>query len=103
MHCCTGTKPLCSRDHVGNILADSRTAPCTGSALPAIGSMQAFVEIAAEVAQGFRDVGSDEMLVDAMTARMTVANACTLDTIVTANLHADAEIAALRKSGTQSP
>jgi hypothetical protein len=27
----------------------------------------------------------------------------TLDTIVTANLHPDAEIAALRKSGKQSP
>jgi hypothetical protein len=102
MHGCTGAKPLSSSDHFGNILADSRTAPCTGSALPAIGSMQAFVEIAAEVAQGFRDVGSDEMLVDAMTARMTLKRG-TLDTIVTANLHPDAEIAALRKSGTQSP
>ena len=57
--------------------------------------MQAFVEIAAEVAQGFRDVGSDKVLVDAMTARMTLKRG-TLDTIVTTNLHADAVIAALQ-------
>jgi tartrate dehydrogenase/decarboxylase / D-malate dehydrogenase len=63
--------------------------------------MQAFVEIAVEVAQGFRDVGSEKMLVDAMTARMTLKRGAP-DTIVTTNLHADAVIAALRKSGRQS-
>jgi hypothetical protein len=51
--------------------------------------MQAFVEIAVEVAQGFRDVGSEKMLVDAMTARMTLKRGAP-DTIVTTNLHADA-------------
>src|SRR6476469_1997071 len=45
-------------------------------------------EIAAEVAQDFPDVTWDKMLVDAMTARMTL-KPVTLDTIVATNLHAD--------------
>ncbi|BCH23829.1 tartrate dehydrogenase [Mesorhizobium sp. L-8-3] len=45
-------------------------------------------EIAAEVAAEFPDVAWDKMLVDAMTARMTLRPA-TLDTIVATNLHAD--------------
>jgi tartrate dehydrogenase/decarboxylase/D-malate dehydrogenase len=45
-------------------------------------------EIAAEVAQDFPDVTWDKMLVDAMTARMTLKPG-TLDTIVATNLHAD--------------
>jgi tartrate dehydrogenase/decarboxylase/D-malate dehydrogenase len=45
-------------------------------------------EIAAEVAAEFPDVGWDKMLVDAMTARMTL-HPGTLDTIVATNLHAD--------------
>jgi len=45
-------------------------------------------EIAAEVAREFPDVAWDKMLVDAMTARMTLKPA-TLDTIVATNLHAD--------------
>lgn len=45
-------------------------------------------EIAAEVAREFPDVSWDKMLVDAMTARMTLHPA-TLDTIVATNLHAD--------------
>jgi tartrate dehydrogenase/decarboxylase/D-malate dehydrogenase len=45
-------------------------------------------EIAAEVAQDFPDVSWDKMLVDAMTARMTLKPG-TLDTIVATNLHAD--------------
>ena len=45
-------------------------------------------EIAAEVASEFPDVTWDKMLVDAMTARMTLRPA-TLDTIVATNLHAD--------------
>ncbi len=45
-------------------------------------------EIAAEVAKGFPDVTWDKMLVDAMTARMTLKPR-SLDTIVATNLHAD--------------
>ncbi len=45
-------------------------------------------EIAAEVAREFPDVTWDKMLVDAMTARMTLKPA-SLDTIVATNLHAD--------------
>ena len=45
-------------------------------------------EIAAEVAREFPDVTWDKMLVDAMTARMTLRPG-TLDTIVATNLHAD--------------
>ena len=45
-------------------------------------------EIAAEVAQEFPDVTWDKMLVDAMTARMTLKPK-SLDTIVATNLHAD--------------
>ena len=45
-------------------------------------------EIAAEVAQEFPDVAWDKMLVDAMTARMTLKPQ-SLDTIVATNLHAD--------------
>ena len=45
-------------------------------------------EIAEEVAAEFPDVTWDRMLVDAMTARMTLKPA-TLDTIVATNLHAD--------------
>jgi tartrate dehydrogenase/decarboxylase/D-malate dehydrogenase len=45
-------------------------------------------EIGAEVAQEFPDVKWDKMLVDAMTARMTIKPE-TLDTIVATNLHAD--------------
>ncbi len=45
-------------------------------------------EIAAEVAREFPDVTWDKMLVDAMTARMTLKPA-TLDTVVATNLHAD--------------
>lgn len=45
-------------------------------------------EIAAEVAQEFPDVTWDKMLVDAMTARMTLKPQ-SLDTIVATNLHAD--------------
>src|SRR6202046_55360 len=45
-------------------------------------------EIAAEVAQDCPDVTWDKMLVDAMTARMTLKPG-TLDTIVATNLHAD--------------
>ena len=45
-------------------------------------------EIGAEVAREFPDVRSDKMLVDAMTARMTMKPE-TLDTIVATNLHAD--------------
>ena len=45
-------------------------------------------EIAAEVAREFPDVTWDKMLVDAMTARMTLKPG-TLDTIVATNLHAD--------------
>jgi tartrate dehydrogenase/decarboxylase/D-malate dehydrogenase len=45
-------------------------------------------EIAAEVAREFPEVAWDKMLVDAMTARMTLKPA-TLDTIVATNLHAD--------------
>src|SRR6185312_8139382 len=45
-------------------------------------------EIAAEVARESPDVAWDKMLVDAMTARMTLKPA-TLDTIVATNLHAD--------------
>jgi tartrate dehydrogenase/decarboxylase/D-malate dehydrogenase len=45
-------------------------------------------EIAAEVALEFPDVTWDKMLVDAMTARMTLKPA-TLDTVVATNLHAD--------------
>lgn len=45
-------------------------------------------EIAAEVAKEFPDVTWDRMLVDAMTARMTL-NPKSLDTIVATNLHAD--------------
>jgi isocitrate/isopropylmalate dehydrogenase len=45
-------------------------------------------EIAAEVAQDFPEVTWDKMLVDAMTARMTLKPG-TLDTIVATNLHAD--------------
>ncbi len=45
-------------------------------------------EIAAEVAKDFPDVSWDRMLVDAMTARMTL-NPKSLDTIVATNLHAD--------------
>ncbi|OAP40121.1 tartrate dehydrogenase [Sinorhizobium glycinis] len=45
-------------------------------------------EIAAEVAQEFPDVTWDKMLVDAMTARMTLKPR-SLDTIVATNLHAD--------------
>ncbi len=45
-------------------------------------------EIAAQVAQEFKDVTWDKMLVDAMTMRM-VMRPHTLDTIVATNLHAD--------------
>jgi tartrate dehydrogenase/decarboxylase/D-malate dehydrogenase len=45
-------------------------------------------EIAAQVAREFPDVTWDRMLVDAMTARMTLKPA-SLDTIVATNLHAD--------------
>lgn len=45
-------------------------------------------EIAAEVAAEFPDVSWDKMLVDAMTARMTL-NPESIDTIVATNLHAD--------------
>jgi tartrate dehydrogenase/decarboxylase / D-malate dehydrogenase len=45
-------------------------------------------EIAAEVAKEFPDVAWDKMLVDAMTARMTLKPQ-SLDTIVATNLHAD--------------
>jgi tartrate dehydrogenase/decarboxylase/D-malate dehydrogenase len=45
-------------------------------------------EIAVEVAQDFPDVTWDKMLVDAMTARMTL-KPHTLDTIVATNLHGD--------------
>src|SRR5438270_2048615 len=45
-------------------------------------------EIGAEVAPEFPDVAWDRMLVDAMTARMTLRPA-SLDTIVASNLHAD--------------
>ena len=45
-------------------------------------------EIAAQVASEFPDVAWDKMLVDAMTARMTLKPA-SLDTIVATNLHAD--------------
>ncbi len=45
-------------------------------------------EIAAEAAKAFPDVTWDKMLVDAMTARMTLRPQ-TLDTIVATNLHAD--------------
>src|SRR5262245_26374717 len=45
-------------------------------------------EIAAEVAREFPNVAWDKMLVDAMTARMTLKPA-SLDTIVATNLHAD--------------
>jgi tartrate dehydrogenase/decarboxylase/D-malate dehydrogenase len=45
-------------------------------------------EIAAEVAREFPDVRWDKMLVDAMTARMTLKPA-SLDTVVATNLHAD--------------
>jgi tartrate dehydrogenase/decarboxylase/D-malate dehydrogenase len=45
-------------------------------------------EIAAEVASEFPDVTWDKMLVDAMTARMTLKPR-SLDTIVATNLHAD--------------
>lgn len=45
-------------------------------------------EIAAEIAREFPDVTWDRMLVDAMTARMTL-NPRSLDTIVATNLHAD--------------
>ncbi|TIU09077.1 MAG: tartrate dehydrogenase, partial [Mesorhizobium sp.] len=45
-------------------------------------------EIAAEVAREFPDVTWDKMLVDAMTARMTLKPR-SLDTIVATNLHAD--------------
>ena len=45
-------------------------------------------EIAAEVALEFPDVTWDKMLVDAMTARMTLRPE-SLDTIVATNLHAD--------------
>ena len=45
-------------------------------------------EIAAEVAKEFPDVTWDKMLVDAMTARMTLKPQ-SLDTIVATNLHAD--------------
>ena len=45
-------------------------------------------EIAAQVARDFPDVTWDKMLVDAMTARMTLKPG-TLDTIVATNLHAD--------------
>ena len=45
-------------------------------------------EIAAEVATEFPDVTWDKMLVDAMTARMTLKPR-SLDTIVATNLHAD--------------
>ncbi len=45
-------------------------------------------EIAAEVAEEFPDVTWDKMLVDAMTARMTL-NPRSLDTMVATNLHAD--------------
>ena len=45
-------------------------------------------EIAGEVANEFPDVKWDKMLVDAMTARMTLKPQ-TLDTIVATNLHAD--------------
>jgi tartrate dehydrogenase/decarboxylase/D-malate dehydrogenase len=45
-------------------------------------------EIAAEVAEGYRDVTWDKMLVDAMTIRMTM-QPDSLDTIVATNLHAD--------------
>jgi tartrate dehydrogenase/decarboxylase/D-malate dehydrogenase len=45
-------------------------------------------EIAAEVAREFPDVSWDKMLVDAMTARMTLKPA-SLDTVVATNLHAD--------------
>jgi tartrate dehydrogenase/decarboxylase/D-malate dehydrogenase len=45
-------------------------------------------EIAAEVSREFPDVAWDKMLVDAMTARMTLKPG-SLDTIVATNLHAD--------------
>ena len=45
-------------------------------------------EIGAEIAREFPDVAWDKMLVDAMTARMTLRPA-SLDTIVASNLHAD--------------
>ena len=45
-------------------------------------------EIAAEIAGEFPDVTWDKMLVDAMTARMTL-NPRSLDTMVATNLHAD--------------
>jgi tartrate dehydrogenase/decarboxylase / D-malate dehydrogenase len=45
-------------------------------------------EIAANVAEEFKDVAWDKMLVDAMTARM-VMRPQTLDTIVATNLHGD--------------
>lgn len=45
-------------------------------------------EVAAQVAKEFPDVTWDKMLVDAMTARMTL-NPESLDTIVATNLHAD--------------
>src|SRR5688572_23780377 len=45
-------------------------------------------EIAAEVSKEFPDVTWDKMLVDAMTARMTLKPR-SLDTIVATNLHAD--------------
>lgn len=45
-------------------------------------------EIAAEVAKEFPDVTWDKMLVDAMTARMTMKPR-SLDTVVATNLHAD--------------
>jgi tartrate dehydrogenase/decarboxylase/D-malate dehydrogenase len=45
-------------------------------------------EIAAEIAQEFKDVTWDRMLVDAMTMRM-VMRPETIDTVVATNLHAD--------------
>ncbi|MGH6929314.1 MAG: isocitrate/isopropylmalate family dehydrogenase, partial [Dongiaceae bacterium] len=51
-------------------------------------SMVMWDEIAATVAAEFPDVTWDKMLVDAMTARMTLRPQ-TLDTIVATNLHAD--------------
>jgi tartrate dehydrogenase/decarboxylase / D-malate dehydrogenase len=45
-------------------------------------------EIAAEISREFPDVAWDKMLVDAMTARMTL-NPRSLDVIVATNLHAD--------------
>ena len=46
-------------------------------------------EIAAEIAREFPDVNWDKMLVDAMTMRMVMQAADSIDTMVATNLHAD--------------